>query len=234
MNNFLGMKLCKYRKKGNVSQRQLAEELNKRGIKVTNQAVSKWESGASLPNALQFLAICDILEITDISGIFLGRSSNYISGLNDEGRERVFEYATLLRNSGNYNDEDYLGPYGTNIRTLPVYNLDAVAGMGKLLDTTEYEQIAVGSEVPMSANFGIRFSGDSMEPDYHGGEIVWITQCKKLEHGEVGVFKYAGNCYFKRLRDRVGGKRLQCIDANYPDVIITNPEDLLILGKVAG
>lgn len=233
MERSLGEKICEFRKKSGLSQRQFASLLNKHGVKVTNQAVSKWESGASLPNAIQFLIICDILEIIDISGTFIGKSYRLLTGLNEEGKQRVTEYANMLRDSGEYDDPDYVGPRGTKIRSLPVYDIDKAANQGQLLDLPDYISIEVGNEVPISANFGVRISGESMEPEFHDGQIVWIHQQPKLEHGDVGVFMYEGSAYFKRLRDRVGGMRLQCVDSNYPDIIVTNPEKLIALGKVA-
>ena len=233
MANSFGEKICAFRKQRGLSQRDFALLLNKRGVKVTNQAVSKWESGASLPNAIQFLIICDVLDILDISGIFIGKSYDLFSGLNEDGRARVFEYADMLRDSGKYDDPDVAGPHGTRIRTLPVYDLDEAAGKGRLLDLPDYTPVEVGTEVPVSANFGVRISGDSMEPDYHDGQIVWLHQQSKLEHGDVGVFLYENSAYFKRLRDRVGGIRLQCIDSNYPDIIVSSPEALTAVGIVA-
>ncbi|MGI5984870.1 MAG: LexA family transcriptional regulator [Clostridiales bacterium] len=232
MVNNLGDTICSFRKKKDLSQREFAALLDKRGVKVTNQAVSKWESGASLPNAVQFLIICDILDIIDISGIFNNRSYDFLDGLSEEGRKRVYEYADMVRDSGLYDDPNLPPPRGTKIRTLPVYDLDAAIGKGRLLDLPDYIPTKVGNEVPLSANFGIIISGDSMEPDYHNGQVVWIQQQAKLEHGDVGVFTYEGNTYFKRLRDRVGGTRLQSIDSNYPDIIITDPEAIITLGKV--
>ena len=139
----------------------------------------------------------------------------------------------MLCDSGLYDDLSLEAPRGRKIRTLPVYDLDAVNGKGRLLDLPDYTPTEVGSEVPFTATFGVIVSGDSMEPDYHNGQIVWITRKSKLEHGDIGVFTYEGNTYFKRLRDRVGGMRLQSLDSNYPDVIISLPEAIVTLGKVA-
>lgn len=233
MEKSLGEKICAFRKKSGLSQRQFAALLNRRGVKVTNQAVSKWESGASLPNAMQFLVICDILDILDVSGAFIGKSYDLFAGINENGRQRIYEYANMLRDSGLYDDPSLPGPRGTKIRTLPVYDIEKAANQGQLLDLPDYTPVEVGNEVPISANFGVRISGESMEPEFHDGEIVWIRQQPKLEHGDVGVFMYEGSAYFKRLRDRVGGIRLQCIDSNYPDIIVANPEKLIALGKVA-
>ncbi len=233
MQNNLGDIICSFRKTKGLSQRQFATLLSKHGVKVTNQAVSKWESGASLPNAIQFLIICEILDIVDISGAFGSKSYDFLRGLSADGRRLVLEYANMLCDSGLYDDLSIEAPRGTKIRTLPVYDLDAVSGKDRLLDLPDYAPTKVGSEVPISATFGVIVSGDSMEPDFHDGQIVWITRQAKLEHGDVGVFTYEGNTYFKRLRDRVGGMRLQSIDTNYPDIIVAIPETIVTLGKVA-
>jgi repressor LexA len=40
-------------------------------------------------------------------------------------------------------------------------------------------------------------SGNSMEPVYHDGQIVWVQQCESLAIGQVGVFIYDGEGYLK-------------------------------------
>jgi phage repressor protein C with HTH and peptisase S24 domain len=139
----------------------------------------------------------------------------------------------MLRDSGNFDDPGFSGPRGTHVRTLPVYDLTTSAGRGKLLDLPDYKPMQVGREVPMSANFGVVIAGDSMEPDFHDGQIVWIHQQSRLTHGDIGVFLYEGQPYFKRLRDRVGGTRLQSVDSHFPDIIVSDPGALVTLGKVA-
>ncbi|MDR0952024.1 MAG: helix-turn-helix domain-containing protein [Oscillospiraceae bacterium] len=231
MANFFGRKLGELRKKCGLSQKDLAAIMVRRGLDVTNQAISKWESGGSLPNAVQFLLVCDILGVVDISGVFLGKSSDMLKGLTEEGRARIIEFAGFIRDSGLYDEPNAPTPRGTRRRVLPVYNIDALTGAPTLYDITNFTPLEVGNEAPYSANFGIRITGYSMEPYYHDGQLVWIKQQSKLEHGEVGVFVYENKCCFKRLRDRVGGVRLQSLDSNYPDIIVTEPEKLITLGK---
>jgi len=43
--------------------------------------------------------------------------------------------------------------------------------------------IEVGNEVAPEADFGIRIHGDSMEPRYINGQIVWVQQTEELESG---------------------------------------------------
>ena len=55
----IGKFIAECRKKKNLTQTQLAEKLY-----ITNRAVSKWETGKSLPDASVMLELCEILEIS--------------------------------------------------------------------------------------------------------------------------------------------------------------------------
>ena len=36
--------------------------------------------------------------------------------------------------------------------------------------------------------FGVRISGDSMEPEFHDGQIAWVLQQESVANGEIGIF----------------------------------------------
>ena len=55
----IGKFIAERRKQANLTQAQLAEKLN-----ITDRAVSKWETGRSLPDSSVMLELCGILEIT--------------------------------------------------------------------------------------------------------------------------------------------------------------------------
>ena len=59
--------------------------------------------------------------------------------------------------------------------------------------------VEVGLEVPDGANFGVRVAGDSMEPQFHDGQVIWVRQQRSLMTGEIGIFLYDGNAYLKQL-----------------------------------
>ena len=61
----IGKFIAACRKKEKLTQMQLAEKLN-----ITDRAVSKWETGKSLPDSSIMQELCDILNITVID---LGR-----------------------------------------------------------------------------------------------------------------------------------------------------------------
>ena len=55
----IGRFIAERRKLQGLTQAQLAEKLN-----ITDRAVSKWETGRSLPDATLMLALCEILGIS--------------------------------------------------------------------------------------------------------------------------------------------------------------------------
>ena len=86
---------------------------------------------------------------------------------------------------------------------MPVSNLAVSAGTGAFLEEDSFEHISVpANTVPKGAEFGIRVSGDSMEPVYHDGQIVWVERCETLSIGQVGVFVYDGEGYLKSYGER--------------------------------
>lgn len=226
-----GEKLAACRKAQGLNQVELAQRLTALGCEVSNQAVSKWEKNLTLPSARQFLTLCDVLEIEDIRGEFSDGDAGVFAGLNREGRQKAQEYIRLLRESGRY----AVRPAARELRplrTLPLYSLPVSAGTGQFLDGEDYEMVEVGAEVPEGSHFGVRVSGDSMEPRFHNGQTVWVRQQRSLMTGEIGIFLYDGNAYLKQLVARDGAVALHSLNPRYEDIPVSSALPLRVLGKV--
>ena len=224
--------LAQCRKQKGLNQAELAERLTALGCEVSNQAVSKWEKDMTLPSARQFLTLCDVLEIEDIRGEFSEGQAGLLRGLNPEGRRHALDYIQLLRESGRYAVQPRLHELRTlPKRSLPLYSLAVSAGTGQFLDGEDYEMVEVGQEVPDGSNFGVRVAGDSMEPRFHNGQIIWVQQ-RSLMTGEIGIFLYDGNAYLKQLVAREGRVALHSLNPRYEDIFISDALPLRVLGKV--
>ena len=92
----LGETITQLRKEKNMLQSDVAELLEQRGISLTNQAISKWETGKVIPNAIQFLNLCDILGVEDVMSAFSDGYTGFQTGLNADGREMVTEFIHFL------------------------------------------------------------------------------------------------------------------------------------------
>ena len=231
----IGSVLRKYRKAKGMSQLQLGEELRKAGFHAQRSTLSAWEKDVALPNLNTFFMICKIYGITNIYDEFIGtfHPDDPLSCLNEEGRKKVLSYIDDLSASGRYEKEDtaILPPS----RTIRLFHLPASAGSGEFLDSDDFDTIQVGKEVPDCADFGIRIHGDSMEPRFINGQIVWVEKKEDLANGEIGIFFLDGNAYCKKLsRDRQGDVSLISINPAYDPMPISADSDFRVFGRVVG
>ncbi len=204
--NVIGSKIAEARKYRGLSLRAFVEELEKVGVSVNSSAASKWENGSTVPNAYQLIAITHLLNIDDGLAYF---KKEYAPLLNEAGARKVEEYRADLIASGKY--KPLTRSTASIIRYIekPVSNLPVSAGTGAFLDEENFEMISFPEDkVPADADFGVRVSGDSMEPVYHDGQIVWVQRCEQVGIGQVGVFIYDGDGYLKCYNEREPDKAM--------------------------
>ena len=112
------------------------------------------------------------------------------------------------------------------------YDHPASAGTGQYLNDVRVEQIELPIEV--DADFVIPIKGDSMEPDYHDGDLVFIQTSVDLNDGVIGVFNYNGEAYIKQLVIDTEQSYLHSLNPKYKDMPITPETDFRIIGEVVG
>ncbi len=219
----IGAHIASLRRAAGLSQKEVAHKLTALGEPISDKALSKWEKGATLPSARQFLLVCLALDVSDVSGEFMGEG--LAKGLNAAGRRKLTEYADLLRRSGLYE------PHLERGRAIRLYTLAASAGPGQFLDDSDYQWIdAAGA--PRQADFAVRVAGDSMEPRFHDGDTVYVKAVPSVDHGETGLFSWQGSGYIKVLHDRPDGVYLHSLNPEYEDIPISDPAQLRVFGKV--
>ena len=198
----------------------------------------------AVPSAYQLLAVCAALHLEDGFDYFVSNTKRPL--LNAEGRRKVKEYREDLIASGKYREV----PPVLEIRYLdmPVSDLPVSAGTGAFLDEGNFEMVSFPeSSIPDGAEFGVRVSGDSMEPVYHDGQIVWVQQCETLRTGEVGVMIYDGQGYIKAYAEQEpddpeaylssdGVRRMQPVMVSYNKAYAPKPAspelEFRIVGRV--
>ncbi len=107
----------------------------------------------------------------------------------------------------------------------------ASAGTGLFLDEAIAEKLTVRSTAEARcADYAIPISGDSMEDDYHDGDIVLVESCPCVRKGEVGIFLLDGNVFIKEF----GGDRLISYNSKYKPIMLREYDTAVCLGKVIG
>ena len=229
----IGEVIATYRRKKKLSQAELTVLLEKYGVHIQHAAVSAWEKGKSSPHADAFLALCEILEIHDMYKEFIGENpSDPFLNLNESGMQKVLEYARLLELSDDYKKVE------TKIltfkpRVMKIALTSASAGTGNFLDEENFEEVEVNGPVPEKASFGVYLDGDSMEPRFGDGSLVWIEKTDIVENGEIGLFFLDGMTFFKKLVKKKTGTFLVSLNAKYRPIPIGEFSSFKVFGRLS-
>jgi len=90
-------------------------------------------------------------------------------------------------------------------------------------DDTDRETIEV-DEQPPRHDIATKVSGDSMQPDYQDGDILYLVD-KGLTtyNGDLAVIVYGDRSYFKKIYTENGRLRLVSLNDKYEDIILDFP-----------
>lgn len=102
----------------------------------------------------------------------------------------------------------------------------AAAGNGFYFDDIPTETI----EAPYmeGADFIIGVSGDSMEPTYNDGDLVYVEKRQIVHPGEIGIFMIHNECFIKEATE----EGLKSHNPKYK--IIPGSDSIQCIGKVLG
>ncbi|CZT39136.1 XRE family transcriptional regulator [Streptococcus agalactiae] len=120
----------------------------------------------------------------------------------------------------------------TDLFSYNYYDHAASAGTGQYLNDVQVETIEL--PVDYDADFVIPVYGDSMEPDYHSGDYVFVKLSVELVDGDIGIFEYYGDAYIKQLLINNEGAFLHSLNDKYSDIQIDRDSDFRIIGEVMG
>lgn len=124
------------------------------------------------------------------------------------------------------------------IVTLEVYEEPSAAGLGNYVSDAPASHMEQYPEeyVPSRTDFGLVVSGQSMEPKYPNGSVVFIQSTQVVEPGEVGIFIFDGQSYIKELQinQETGAAFLHSLNLDYDDIEIVPNIDFRPQGKVLG
>lgn len=77
------------------------------------------------------------------------------------------------------------------------------AGTGQEADAAYTENLRLIKEPPYGTSYVARVSGDSMEPTYYDGDLVFVHSTVEIREGQVGIFLMDGQQWIKELGDGV-------------------------------
>ncbi len=216
--NTIGRQIEIAREELGLSRADLRYLVGTYGVNLHRDIVRRWEIGETTPTCYQLVALCYALNLENGFEYF----GSLPRKLNKEGRRKVAEYENDLVASGRYAPEPFI--HEIEYIDMPLSYLPVSAGTGEFLDEGNYEMISVPkSTVPAGAKFALRVKGDSMEPTYNDGQLVWVQETKELHPGDVGVFFYGDQGYMKSYNLREPDEELRDVFTDVDGVIHLQP-----------
>lgn len=121
------------------------------------------------------------------------------------------------------------------IRSIPPHFFAYYGKIAAAGTSVEFSDIAAGvraypeNEINKNADYVIGVNGDSMEPQYSDGDIVYVKKTDHIETGEIGIFQKGNTIYIKKA----GENGLISLNTKYPP-LTANGDRIIVLGKVLG
>ena len=238
LKKYIGTQIKTFRKSAGFTQDELAKRLN-----TTKQTISRYEKGDRKANQDMLFELCDIFGVS-IDDFFPSQNesnqppaTSQIQSIYNEleppGQRKVITYAEKLRDEQEKRRKAKKSEVSEKVVQLygyDYYDHAASAGTGQYLNDVRVERIEL--PVDVDADFVIPIKGDSMEPDYHDGDLVFIQTSVDLNDGVIGVFNYNGEAYIKQLVIDTEQSYLHSLNPDYKDMPITPETDFRIIGEV--
>lgn len=240
-----------YRKASGLTQKELAKKLN-----VAPTAISAWEVDRNKPLMDNIEKMSEIFHIkkSELLGDTLIELSQSISQAAQEAPDELLEELTanytrldlkrrerlVVASSELVKEQieeqtdiaDNIIPFrAEKLFDYEYYDQAASAGTGQYLGDVAKETIQLPIEV--DADFVIPIHGDSMEPDYHEGDLIFVELTLNLNDGDIGIFSLDGDVYIKQLLIKENNKAyLHSLNSKYADIPITTNSDFRVIGEV--
>ena len=233
---YIGAKIKEFRLKRNLTQKELAKL-----VSVGDTTIANYEKGFRSPkkDTMFDLANAFNISIDDLFPPIQNSSSSntsQIQSIYDEltplRQNKVLNYAEKQLKEQRNEEETKINEVSEAIQlySYDYYDHPASAGTGQYLNDVRVERIEL--PVDIDADFVIPIKGDSMEPDYHDGDLVFIQTSVDLNDGVIGVFNYNGDAYIKQLVIDKDQAYLHSLNPAYKDMPITPDTDFRIIGEV--
>ncbi|HEP1794328.1 TPA: helix-turn-helix domain-containing protein [Streptococcus suis] len=234
---YIGQQIKNYRKQIGLTQKELAEKLG-----MGHTTVANYEKGFRSPKKDTLFDLADVFGVS-IDDLFPQRAATAPNSLVEQISDKVVQLTepnqkNVLRYSSELLDKQNTVAYSKNTvselqatyHTYNYYDQPASAGTGQYLNDVKVETIELPIEV--DADFVVPIYGDSMEPEYHSGDYVFVKLSVDLSDGDIGVFAYNGEAYIKQLRITDQGAYLHSLNPDYDDIPITADTDFRTIGEV--
>ena len=239
-----------FREKKNMEQKALAAALG-----IFSNAVSNWETGRTQPTVQSLPKICEVLEV-NVNELFdmpaygppkpepkpEPKPAITMTKKKTPADLVLEKYSRLSRGHRSAidalidklceaEDEELYNSITVTTRCRDQLSAGFCPGMELAGQGEPLHVYADKVDSRMDCVFPV--SGDSMEPEFHDGDLVMVQQlreCSELEVGEIGAFTCGNDAYIK-VYTKAG---LRSLNKKYKMIRFSEDDQVMIIGRVLG
>ncbi|HDM0207172.1 TPA: XRE family transcriptional regulator, partial [Staphylococcus aureus] len=215
----------------NMSQKKLAELIN-----IKPSTLSDYLNLRSNPSHGVIQRIADVFEVgkSDIDTTY--KDDNDITSIYNKltppRQENVLNYANEQLEEQNSKGDNVVDINSYKQEKTPVnVNGCVSAGVGERLhDETLFTEMVKGP-IP-THDLALKVNGDSMEPMFKDGEIIFVEKTHNIKNGQIGIFIIEEEAYVKKVFVEDDRLTLVSLNKDYDDLHFYRNESVRLIGKV--
>ena len=218
-----------YREKANMEQKELGSRIGVRG-----NAICNWENGRGRPDISLLPLICEALNVSlyDLFAIPMpiDKYTAEEQDIIENYRKLSDSHKHVLRGTLANLTEAQEAESRREVIELVYHDKQLAAGFDPGLEFDDTgEPIYLYAREGLSEEYSVfPVSGDSMEPDYHDGDMVLVEEypgCGKIEPGEIGNETYI------KVYEKDG---LHSLNEDYKTMKFNEDDRVYLIGKIVG
>ncbi|CAA3781510.1 CI-like repressor, phage associated [Staphylococcus aureus] len=230
-NIIIAKNIRKFLNDSNMSQKKLAELIN-----IKPSTLSDYLNLRSNPSHGVIQRIADVFEVgkSDIDTTY--KDDNDITSIYNKPtpprQENVLNYANEQLEEQNSKGDNVVDINSYKQEKTPVnVNGCVSAGVGERLhDETLFTEMVKGP-IP-THDLALKVNGDSMEPMFKDGEIIFVEKTHNIKNGQIGIFIIEEEAYVKKVFVEDDRLTLVSLNKDYDDLHFYRNESVRLIGKV--
>lgn len=230
-NIIIAKNIRKFLNDSNMSQKKLAELIN-----IKPSTLSDYLNLRSNPSHGVIQRIADVFEVgkSDIDTTY--KDDNDITSIYNKltppRQENVLNYANEQLKEQNSKGDNVVDINSYKQEKTPVnVNGCVSAGVGERLhDETLFTEMVKGP-IP-THDLALKVNGDSMEPMFKDGEIIFVEKTHNIKNGQIGIFIIEEEAYVKKVFVEDDRLTLVSLNKDYDDLHFYRNESVRLIGKV--
>ncbi|MBS3398142.1 helix-turn-helix transcriptional regulator [Staphylococcus aureus] len=230
-NIIIAKNIRKFLNDSNMSQKKLAELIN-----IKPSTLSDYLNLRSNPSHGVIQRIADVFEVgkSDIDTTY--KDDNDITSIYNKltppRQENVLNYANEQLEEQNSKGDNVVDINSYKQEKTPVnVNGCVSAGVGERLhDETLFTEMVKG-RIP-THDLALKVNGDSMEPMFKDGEIIFVEKTHNIKNGQIGIFIIEEEAYVKKVFVEDDRLTLVSLNKDYDDLHFYRNESVRLIGKV--